>query len=207
MKIMSMNRLNKKQRQEVITIIDETWHITKQIPKQTDREKTLKLFTSVLFLTNNFSFFAVSDQKIIGLIIGKSANKGSFLNSLYYGLKIIPQACSILFLGSEAKQYIKEYLKTSGTMRSLTNKTGKITNEVSLFAVSPTHQGMGVGKKLMAKAIQHYQSLDVKQFKLFTDTRCSYQFYDRNNFQLEATEKVQLNPRYVETIMLYAKSV
>lgn len=120
---------------------------------------------------------------------------------------MVQQVCFVPFLGQEAQQYIKEYAKISNTYKILTEKTGKITNEVSLFAVSPFHQGKGIGKKLMSKAVQYFNNLHLQQFKLFTDTRCFYQFYDNNNFQLISTQKVWLNPQYEETIMLYKKSI
>ncbi|MGY3779600.1 GNAT family N-acetyltransferase [Isobaculum melis] len=207
MEILSINRLSKKQEQEVITLISETWQIDKQISKQADRERVLKLFITVLFLTNNFAFFAVLDHKIVGLIIGKATRHYRITNFLYYGMKMLQQIGFLPFYTQEAKQYLKEYFNISDTQKRLIKQTEKMTNEVSLFAVSPTHQGMGIGKQLMAKAIQQFQSLQIQQFKLFTDTRCSYQFYDKNNFQLQATQKVWLTPQSEETIMLYAKNI
>ncbi|ALS00189.1 hypothetical protein ATZ33_01985 [Enterococcus silesiacus] len=207
MEIITIDQLDKKQEKEVIALISDSWNLSQRMPIQADHDKTLKLFITFLNMTNDFAFYAISDHKIVGLIIGKTKTQFNLLNFLYYSMKLIRQAFVLPFLGKEARQYFKDYFNLTKAYPILTKNTGKLTNEVSLFAVSSAHQGQGIGKKLMKKTIEHYQSSGVKQFELFTDTTCSYQFYDKNAFHLLGTQKVALRPNHEETVMLYQKSI
>ena len=62
-----------------------------------------------------------------------------------------------------------------------------LTHELVLFAVAASMQGLGVGKELIGRAEDYLASQGATSFYLFTDTDCTWQFYEHRGMERRAT--------------------
>ncbi len=78
-------------------------------------------------------------------------------------------------------------------------------SELNFFAVNPQHKGQGVGSFLLATAVK---DLHDQEIYLYTDSFCSYQFYDHRGFEQFAASplSIEIGSRKVNmTAFLYRR--
>lgn len=107
------------------------------------------------------------------------------------------------FFGKSAGQYDQINKKMLASYLKKNHPDG----EILLFAVDPQSKGNGVGTALL-----HYleQEQAGKQIYLFTDSGCTYQFYDRRDFKRVEEEKILLehaNTKQELRCMLYSRTL
>ena len=68
-------------------------------------------------------------------------------------------------------------------MQLLNNCHKTYSAELVLFAVNPTYQGKGIGKKLFQSALDYMTRQRLDEFYLFTDTSCNYGFYEHQGMK------------------------
>ena len=76
----------------------------------------------------------------------------------------------------------------------LENSKQSFDGEICLFAVSEECRGAGVGKRLYSAAVDYVKSEDARSYYLFTDTTCTYQFYEKRGMKRIGEKKVGLRP-------------
>ena len=55
-------------------------------------------------------------------------------------------------------------------------------------------RGTGIGKMLFAKALDYLEQEGVKTLYLFTDSSCTYQFYEKRGMQRLGEKMVEFSP-------------
>ena len=72
------------------------------------------------------------------------------------------------------------YAQANREMFARYRETHTPDGEITFFAVDPRLEGQGVGTLLLGELARREKG---KQFYLYTDSGCTYQFYDRRGFE------------------------
>lgn len=76
--------------------------------------------------------------------------------------------------------------------------------EIGLLIVAEKARGMGAGKRLFQKTFAEFEQANVKNYYLFTDDGCNYQFYeDKNMHRSQARSFNPKNPLEESSFNLY----
>ena len=120
---------------------------------------------------------AEKDGKILGVIMGcdRRNHHPSFTERLKYW-----QSALFLLLDHDARHMAMEDGGEEKLHKELLHKAGEknYDAEVPFFIVSEEARGMGVGKKLFVSLMEYFRDNNVNSWYVFTDTDCSYQFYE-----------------------------
>jgi len=85
-----------------------------------------------------------------------------------------------------------------------------LTDEITLLAVHPACRGRGIGTRLYDGFMEHLRAHGRKDFFLYTDSLCGYEFCERQALTRAATRELRLDvpglPENVE-VYLYAGEV
>lgn len=162
------------------TIIRETWHYDDLSSPKT-AGKLAKVFLSSCLTNYTFSKVAVLDGNVVGIILVNhiKKHKCSFSDRL---LQI--QSILSLYSSKEGRAVSKIFGSVNGIDKQLLNEINKIyPAELSLFALSSSCRGKGIGKKLFQAALEYMKQEHLKEFYLFTDTSCNYGFYEHQGMK------------------------
>ena len=156
-------------------IIRETWHYDEFSSPKTS-SKLAEVFLSSCLTNYTFSQVAVLDDKVVGIILVKD-NKihqcppGNRLRQIKSIIK--------LYLSKEGRSVFQIFKDVNEIDKQLLDNCHKTyPAELALFAVSSSHQGMGIGKNLFQTALDYIKRQKLDEFFLFTDTSCNYGFYE-----------------------------
>ena len=76
----------------------------------------------------------------------------------------------------------------------LKNAGNAFDAEICFFAVDESTRGTGIGKMLFAKALDYLEQEGTKTLYLFTDSSCTYQFYEKRGMQRLGEKTVEFSP-------------
>ena len=181
-------------------ILRDTWQFHRDFTRD-EKQATLaaQFFSYGSLALKTFGCVAEQDGKIIGFIMARNEKSKNW--SKTYGWKAI---CSIikLFFQRGAKDMVKiriNTLKTFSKLSKIANK--KFDGEIVFFALDEKNRGLGIGKKLFSLAINYLIAEGAKNMYLYTDTLCTYQFYEKQGMTRNCAMKVKLNEKMPEIDM------
>lgn len=157
-----------------------------------------------LELTNSTQIIsAYIGDELVGVLLanveGEKKYK-SFSKSLY--IKIYSFFQNILY-----KEGVGMYNEANKEMFEKYKNTNNPNGEIKFFAVNPNIKGKGIGSKILEEFERREKG---KQFFLFTDEGCSYQFYEHRGFERVGEKDIllDLNDRKVNfKCFLYSKNI
>lgn len=85
---------------------------------------------------------------------------------------------------------VASYNDINQSMLSDFQKSQKTDGELCFLAADSAIKGKGIGSQLMAALADKYPG---KRIYLFTDSNCSYQFYDKRGFERVGEREVAMN--------------
>lgn len=143
-----------------------------------------RIMLQVCIVSSDYSLVAVDERYPVGLILGsnkiakhKGGNYQNYVSALSAILKV-------LLVSGKERKFIKEAIRVGDTYNSFMKKhKHEYNSSVELFALHEDYRGLGIGKQLMHSYLGHLNKYDIKGLYLFTDDRCTYQFYERNGFK------------------------
>lgn len=94
-----------------------------------------------------------------------------------------PDACA------EYLSFVRATIRTNN--RLLESSPLPHDNEVTLLAVDRDVHGLGVGSVLLDAAVSHLSSHGATRAHLYTDSNCSWKFYELHGFKRTATHRAQ----------------
>lgn len=156
-------------------IIRETWKYDKFSSPKT-ASKLARVFLSSCLANHTFSRVATLDDEPVGIILGK--NIAAHKCPLKYRLKQLGAIIS-LYVSKEGRRVSKIFGNVNGIDKQLLKECGKdYPAELTLFAVSSSCRGQGIGKLLFQSVLDYFKQHNLHEFYLFTDTSCNYGFYE-----------------------------
>lgn len=147
---------------------------------------------------------AYIDGKFVGVLLADMNGEKKAYKSLYASLFI---KTAELFMGMLFKGGANVYSDTNEKMLADFTKKNKPDGEMNFLAVEPDLNGMGIGTALLEELSKREKG---KLIYLFTDTGCTYQFYDKRNFSRDGEENIIMNLHRKEiplTCFLYSKTL
>ncbi len=146
-------------------------------------------------------FTAYEDDHLIGLLTVRVESEKKRYHSLrrrlYLGL-------SMLMMLFWAGRGTNSYGDANENMLKNYKRHASPDGEICFLAVDPKRMGKGIGTKLL-KALE--RTARGKEFYLFTDDNCTYQFYDHRDFTKEGEEVISMEIEGKQiplTCMLYS---
>ena len=201
-----LRELKEQDLPEIKGLLYETWIEPDFGDNEKVADKMSMIFLYELLIRHTYSKVAVYEEKVIGVILGRSDNTYKLRYNLKYLLKTIFHASS-LFLTKDGRKAIKEGNKEGEADKQLYDKVKDHTNgELVLFAMDKNMKGMGIGKKLLNDFYSYMKKENVDTFYLFTDSKCDYSFYDYNGFEKKDEKEVVFNNQR-ERYFVYTKNV
>ena len=82
-----------------------------------------------------------------------------------------------------------EYDRANTEMLSNYRESNQVDGELCLFAVDPNRKGQGIGSILLAEFEKRVKG---KNIFLYTDSNCTYQFYEKRGFERVDEREIQL---------------
>lgn len=98
-----------------------------------------------------------------------------------------PDACA------EYLSFVRATIRTNN--RLLESSPLPHDNEVTLLAVDPDVHGTGVGSVLLDAAVSYLSSRGAMRAHLYTDSSCSWKFYELHGFKRTATHRANREER------------
>lgn len=161
-------------------VIRETWDYD-QFCRPKIASKLARVFLSSCLANQTFSRVAVLDGTPIGIILGK--NIATHQCPINYRLNQV-RAILSLYISKEGRKVSKIFKNVNGIDKQLLKECKKeYSAELSLFAVSSSCRGKGIGKILFQSVLDYFKQNNLNEFYLFTDTSCNYGFYEHQGMK------------------------
>ncbi|WP_257162184.1 GNAT family N-acetyltransferase [Corynebacterium cystitidis] len=183
----------------VLQLINEGFNVDSRFRSHQDTFLDLYLHTAVLRATH--FRIALIDDKPVGLLIGRiqgdpvlpgaRGKLAAIVGNFFRLLPVFPRERTGL------KDWASEQLVAWRLMRRITARNIPVGNEVVLFVVSSQCRGTGVGKALFGEF-----SEQAEEFFLYTDSHCTWQFYEKRGMRRVA-EIQRTSPLYSEPVDHY----
>lgn len=203
--------MEKKDYPEIGEILNQAFGLFRYVSD----ERTLKAFRLqyVYSCLSEATYTCVAEQngKVVGVIMGKAEKDYSLLAHLPYIIKTITYGFKMMRYGKKCKNGIADYRNILEIYQDFSRKhKGEFDGVLTLFAVNEECRGLGVGKELLSRLFDYLQKQNVGRIYLYTDTTCSYEFYEHKGF--ERLEEKQLTVTREEkpfrmNVFLYGYSI
>ena len=179
--------------EDIKKIINEAFYIHRYVTGRLVLDSALEIYLRERLLASTWTRVAVQDERVVGIIMGQVDGQprlgGRFTNRLLTlahrlraGILRLPQWKSM-------RQYFA-FVRVYGELRKKT--PSPLTDELTLFAVDSSTRGLGIGKTLYRDYLDHLRSLGRSDFYLYTDSLCTFQFYEKQGMTRTASEDMNL---------------
>lgn len=187
---------------DIAHILAPLWH--SDVPKEVQLLHAVIDFASYAQRAT-FSEVAVKDGQVIGFVLARAgkapqeteAKWKQFLEDRIEEAKEQDaQSAAYLIAYDEAEERVNVPL--------LTNSSTDPNYELVFFAVGDAARGYGVGSKLLSSAQNYLSSEGGKTAFLFTDTTCTWEYYERRGMR-RAAEWAKTDPEDIlpEEMFIY----
>lgn len=175
MEKLTLRTFEKGDTEAAVEIIRRTWHYDRFCNPGTAR-RLAKIFLLSCLANQTYTGAALQGDRLVGLIMGKDA--GKHRTPAGCALKLAAEVVR-LFLSAEGRKVMKLFGGVRRIDAELLRESGmEYQGEISFFAVAEEARGSGIGKLLFQHALGYMKRQGVDRFFLFTDTSCSYGFYE-----------------------------
>lgn len=161
-------------------VIRKTWKYDELTGPKTAK-KLAEVYLNSCLANQTYVQVAVLDGVPVGVIMGK--NIKTYRCPLRYRIRQLLSVLS-LYLTKEGRRISNIFGRINGIdQKLLKNSAKKYEGEIAFFAVDPRFRGSGIGKMLFQKMRAYMEREKIRSFFLFTDTSCSYEFYEHQGMK------------------------
>jgi predicted N-acetyltransferase YhbS len=194
--------------EEVKALIDQAFHVDRYARRQHVRDSVLEVYMRDCLAVSTYSRVAVMEGHVVGLILARADGQPHLPGSLRHRATSWAHMAMIALTGLSDLPSIAQYRAIHRSYRELRVEVGTaLDNEITLFAVAEAIRGRGVGRHLFEDALGYLRSHGQRTYFLYTDTQCSYGFYDSRGLTRAATRDISLTlggRPYALQVFLYA---
>lgn len=180
----------------LVTILRDTWHTYAPNQEYNALEAACDLVHSLEI--SSFSQVVLVDDVPCGIVlaraegdrVGHADECRAAMDSILERMRELEPAATDEYLSFlEAEQQVNNrLLEQSGLARA---------SQITLLAVSGTARGLGIGSILLEAATSYVSSRGAKGLYLYTDTDCSWKFYERRGLKRAAMYRAKREERRV----------
>lgn len=144
-----------------------------------------KYFLYLELLKSTQILAAYEGDKLVGILMAQIKDEPTKVNSFWLSAYVK----SIDFIINKFYKGQNIYANTNNEMFEEYKKNNEPNGEITFFAVDPNTRGKGIGT-LLLKELEKIEK--GKKLYLFTDSGCTYQFYDHRGFSKEQERNIEL---------------
>ena len=135
-------------------------------------------------LVSTFSQVALIDGTPRGIILARSENDYNQYLSRWATIEA-ESACAMDSCDAEAARTFQTWYDGMREVdeRLLASSGLTLDNEITLLAVDPSAQGLGIGTVLFDAASSYYAALGDRKAYLYTDSDCRWSFYEHHGMK------------------------
>ena len=179
--------------EDIKKIINEAFYIHRYVTGRLVLDSALEIYLRERLLASTWTRVAVQDERVVGIIMGQVDGQprlgGRFTNRLL----TLAHTLRAGILGLPQWKSMRKYFAFDRVYGELRKKTpSPLTDELTLFAVDSSTRGLGIGKTLYRDYLDHLRSLGRSDFYLYTDSLCTFQFYEKQGMTRTASEDMNL---------------
>lgn len=179
--------------EDIKKIINEAFYIHHYVTGRLVLDSALEIYLRERLLASTWTRVAVQDERVVGIIMGQVDGQprlgGRFTNRLL----TLAHTLRAGILGLPQWKSMRQYFAFDRVYGELRKKTpSPLTDELTLFAVDSSTRGLGIGKTLYRDYLDHLRSLGRSDFYLYTDSLCTFQFYEKQGMTRTASEDMNL---------------
>lgn len=201
--------IKKSDYKDIDAMILQTWRFDEYCENKTTLKHFLRCYLLACMKEQTYTCIAQINGRCVGVIMGRC-------DRLYQSRKHFKEYLALMYHGAmmmlhrdgrKNKDVVELLEKANREM--IENCQQPFDGEVVLFLCDEAYRGQGIGKALMRKLNQYFAQHHVASCFVYTDTLCSYEFYERDGFQRLDTRDVDIpiiNNTLHTKFFLYAKT-
>lgn len=177
----------------VKSIIDEAFHIHRYARAPRLHAAAVDLYLREVLLESTYARVAEQDGRVIGIIMGRVEGQSRLPGRLGNRLRAAGGMLWLLLTGFPERRTLRYYSQFERIYERLRASVREAPgDELTLFAVDASARGLGVGGALFRDYMAHLRAHGRTDFYLYTDSLCTYQFYERQAMVRAAAEDMAL---------------
>ena len=174
-------------------ILDEAFHIHRYMRKEHLLDSALEVYLRERLLASTFTRVAVHGDRVVGVIMGRVPGRPRLPHAARNTLRTWLHSARIAATGFADLPSLAQYFAFGGVYRRLRSSTSApLTDELTLFAVDSSARGTGVGTALYQAYIRYLREHGRTDFYLYTDSLCTYGFYEKRGMARAASEEMRI---------------
>lgn len=140
-----------------------------------------------------YTCIAEKEGQTVGVIMGNAKSDYSAIKHFPYLVKDLWYGMKIALYGRKYKKQAAGYKDIHTIYREFSGKhKGEFDGVLTLFAVNQDCRGFGIGKTLLEYLLNYLEKQEVKHIYLYTDTTCTYEFYERRGFERMESKELRM---------------
>lgn len=195
---------------DVKRLINEAFYIYRYARAQHLLASALEVYLRDCLADSTYAQVAISQGRVVGILMGRVDGQPLLPGRAVQRLRLWAHMAKIGLTGFRERATLRQYFTFDRVYQSLRkNADVSPTDELTLFAVDASTRGHGVGKTLYDNYLQHLRRHGRSDFYLYTDSLCTYQFYEKRGMTRAAEQTIDLTfDDATETVgvYLYARS-
>lgn len=178
---------------DIKSIINEAFYIHRYVTGDLVLDSALELYLRERLLASTWTQVATQGDRVIGVIMGQITGQPPLTGRTKNRGLTLAHTARALVLGLPQWKSMRQYFAFNRVYKILRKQTSSpLTDELTLFAVSSTARGLGVGKSLYTAYLNQLRTQGRTDFYLYTDSLCTYQFYEKQGMTRAAAEDMPL---------------
>lgn len=192
----------RKDNQAIENIIRRTWKYDSICADPKDARHMARLYLRACLRRASFSCVAEEKGQVLGVILADcktAAHPGKLYRALAQAW-----AVGLLFTSKSGRRLGRFFQGFDRTDEELLRETYcSFDGEICLFAMEESARGKGVGKRLFSEAMKYLKEQKAKKIYLFTDSSCTWQFYEKRGMVRLGEKVVEISPRVGYNLHMY----
>lgn len=140
-----------------------------------------------------YTCVAEKDGQTVGVIMGNAKSDYSAIKHIPYLIKDLWYGMKMVLYGRRYRKQAAGYKDIHTIYREFSAKhKGEFDGVLTLFAVNQDCRGFGIGKNLLERLMDYLENQKVKHIYLYTDTTCTYEFYEHRGFERLESKELQM---------------
>lgn len=160
----------------LIRIIQQTWY-DYELKRPWIAYELSRGFLYRALARHEFSKVALKDGEPVGLVLARGKRTPKINKRYSFYARLVSAKLSLFKEGREGR---KEQKEEQAIDDHLLQETGsEFDGELILFILDEKARGLGIGSSLFQQFLAYQSSIEAKDYFLFTDDACTYEFYER----------------------------
>lgn len=161
-------------------LVDEAFAISRWVNAPRLLEGAKEVYLRAVLVASTWAQVAELNGQVVGVIMGRTKGQPRLPGRWHHHLISAWNMLKLAIIGISEYRSLLQFFESNRVYAQLKKSvTVPTTDELTLFAVSAETRGTGIGKALYQRYLEHLREHSRDDFYLFTDSRCSYRFYEK----------------------------